>query len=342
MTGSNRRDFCRTILAGTAGLALAPKSASVFAQTGTSPISVTKLTDTISLIRGAGSNVVLVNGPDGALMVNGGTAERSAELLKVVAEQTGGKPVQVLFNTDWHLENTGSNDTLGKAGATIIAHENTKLWMGAEFHVQWQNKTYKPRAKEARPNKTFYTTETITFPRATEKMTFGKEEIHYGYLGQAHTDGDIYVFFPGPNILVTGDLFTVGSYPIIDWSTGGWIGARGLPPGKCSTGAIAVFVGTRADTMFLQVANEQTRVIPGSGPVQTYSDLKELADMMETLRGRFYNMIGSGMTAADMYRAAPTKEFDAKWGDPKQFLANVYPGLWNHVRELGCEAKGIV
>ena len=60
-------------------------------------------------------------------------------------------------------------------------------------------------------------------------MTFGKEEIQYGHLGQAHTDGDIYVFFPGPNILVTGDLFTVGSYPILDWSTGGWIGARGLP-----------------------------------------------------------------------------------------------------------------
>ena len=337
MTPSNRRDFCRTVLGGAAGLALASKSVQVLAQSGPAPISVTKITDTISLIRGAGSNVVLVNGPDSALMVNGGTAERSAELLKVVAEQTGGKPVQVLFNTDWHLENTGSNDTLGKAGATIIAHENTKLWMGAEFHVQWQNKTYKPRAKEALPNKTFFTTETITFGKTTEKMTFGKEEIHYGYLGQAHTDGDIYVFFPGPNILVTGDLFTVGSYPILDWSTGGWIGARGLPPKEGM-----VFVGTRADTMFLQLANEQTKVIPGIGPVQSYADLKELAEMMETLRVRFYNMIGKGLTAADMYRAAPTKEFDAKWGDPKQFIANVYPGLWNHVRELGREAYSIV
>jgi hypothetical protein len=76
--------------------------------------------------------------------------------------------------------------------------------------------------------------------------------------------------------------------------------------------------------------------------VQAYSDLKELAEMMETLRVRFYNMIGKGLTAADMYRANPTKEFDAKWGDPKQFIANVYPGLWNHVRELGREAYGIV
>ena len=64
--------------------------------------------------------------------------------------------------------------------------------------------------------------------------------------------------------------------------------------------------------------------------------------MMETLRERFFDFIGKGMSAADMYRAAPTREFDAKWGDPKQFIANVYPGLWNHVRELGCEGNGIV
>ena len=328
MKHSNRRDFCRTVFGGAAGLALASRSTQVFAQSGPSPISVEKITDSFSLIRGAGSNVLLLTGPDSALIVNGGAAERSAELMKVIAEQTGGKPVQVLFNTDWHLDNTGSNDTLGKAGASIIAHENTRLWMTTEFHVQWQNKTYKPRAKEALPNKTFYT---------TEKMTFGKEEIQFGHLGQAHTDGDIYVFFPGPNILVTGDLFTVGSYPILDWSTGGWIGARGLPPKDG-----AVFVGTRADVMFLNLANDQTKVIPGAGPVQSRADLQELAEMMETVRVRFYNMIGKGMSSGDMYRAAPTKEFDAKWGDPKQFIANVYPGLWNHVRELGREAYAIV
>src|SRR4030095_3620727 len=133
MTGS-RRDFCRTFLGGAAGLALASRSAYAVPQSGSSPISVTKITDDFSLIRGAGSNVLLVNGPDGALMVNGGAADRSAELLKVVAEQTGGKPVRVLFNTDWHLDNTGSNDTLGKAGATIIAHENTRLWMTPGLH----------------------------------------------------------------------------------------------------------------------------------------------------------------------------------------------------------------
>ena len=333
MTRSNRRDFCRTILGGAAGLSLVSR-ASTFGQSAASPISVTKLTDSFSLITGAGSNVLLLNGPDGALLVNGGTAERSADLLKVVSEQTGGKPVQVLFDTDWHLENTGSNDTLGKAGIKIIAHENTRLWMTSEYHVQWQNRTYKPRAKDALPNQTFYT---------TGKLTFGKEQIEYGHLGQAHTDGDIYVFFPGANILVAGDIFTVGSYPILDWSTGGWIGARGLPQRLVpKVSCNPPVVTTRADDNLVNLTNERTRIIPGSGPVQSQADLKEQAIMMETLRERFFDFIGKGMTAADMYRAAPTKEFDAKWGDPKQFIANVYPGLWNHVRELGCEGNGIV
>jgi glyoxylase-like metal-dependent hydrolase (beta-lactamase superfamily II) len=301
------------MLAGAAGLSLASKA---FGQGAAAPISVTRIADNFSLITGAGNNVLLFNGPDGALLVDGGTAERSADLLKIVSEQTGGKPVRTLFNTHWHLESTGSNDTLGKAGVKIIAHENTRLWMTTEFHVQWQNRTYKPRAKEARPTETFYT---------TGKMTFGNQQIQYGHLGQSHTDGDLYVFFPEPNILVVGDLFNVGSYPVLDWSTGGWIGGM-----------------VQADTLLLGLANEQTKIVPGIGPVQTRTDLKELADMMETLRFRFYDMIGRGMSAGDMFRANPTKEFDAKWGNPRQFIASVYPGLWNHVRELGRDAHGIV
>jgi glyoxylase-like metal-dependent hydrolase (beta-lactamase superfamily II) len=308
MTRSNRRDFCRTLVGGTAGLSLAYRAPGAFAQ-GASAISATKITDNYTLITGAGSNVLMLTQSEGVLLVDGGTAERSAELLNAVADASGGKPVQALFNTCWHLENTGSNDTLGKAGAKIIAHENTKLWMGAEFHVQWQNKTYKPRAKEARPNQTFYT---------TGKMTFGKEEIQYGHLGQAHTDSDIYVYFPGPNILVTGDLFTAGKYPILDWSTGGWIGGA-----------------TEAGASLVKLTNEQTRVIPGTGSVQTQADLKDLAEMLLAMRIRVVDLLKKGMSSGDMFRAAPTKDFDAKWGDPKQFMANIYPGLWNHVRELG-------
>ena len=149
-------------------------------------------------------------------MVDGGSPEHSAELLKLVAGLSGGKPVQVLFNTCWDTDHTGSNDTLGKAGAKIIAHENTKLWLGAEFDSRWRKRTYEPRPKAALPNQTFYS--------GTKKMTFGAESVEYGYMMQAHTDGDMYVYFPGPNILMTGGVAGGNCYPVLDFDTGGWFG----------------------------------------------------------------------------------------------------------------------
>src|ERR1700722_8856111 len=130
---SNRRSFLRVFSTAAAGLTVVPRALLNKAQAETSPapLAVTKLTDTFFLITGAGANVLAVLGPDGVLMVDGGLPERSAELLKLVAGQSGGKPVQIIFNTCWDTDHTGSNETLGKAGAKIIAHENTKLWLGA-------------------------------------------------------------------------------------------------------------------------------------------------------------------------------------------------------------------
>jgi len=272
-------------------------------------LTATKLADNFTLVSGAGSNVLVLSTPDGVLMVDGGMAEHSAELLKLISGQSDPPRIQVLFDTHWHLDHTGSNESAAAAGAKIVAHENTKLWMGAEIISMWEKRTYKPRPKEARPNTTFYT---------TGKMTFGKQEIQYGYLGQAHTDGDIYVFFPGPNILMTGDVFSVGSYPILDYTTGGWIG--GL---------------SDASKTLVGLIDPQTRVIPGKGPIQTRADLQAQADMCATMRTRFVEMMRKGMSAKDMLAAAPTKEFDAKWGDPQLFITNAYPGLWGHVREIG-------
>ena len=301
-SSQNRRNFLKTMASGAVGLSL---TRSAFGQ----DLTTTKLADNFMLVGGAGCNVLLLNTADGVLMVDGGMSEHSADLLNLISGQSDSARVQVLFNTHWHLDHTGSNESVAARGARIVAHENTKLWMGAEIISMWEKRTYKPRPKDARPNTTFYT---------TGKMTFGKQDIQYGYLGQAHTDGDMYVFFPGPNILMTGDVFSVGSYPILDYTTGGWIG--GLSD-ACKT--------------LLGVGDAQTRIIPGKGPVQTRADLQAQADMCATMRTRFVEMMRKGMSAKDMLAAAPTKEFDARWGDPQLFITNAYPGLWGHVREIG-------
>jgi cyclase len=296
----DRRHFLGA-LAGAAGASLCRADAA--------PLAAVKLTDNFIQITGAGSNVLAVIGADEVLMVDGGLKERSADLLKLVTEQSGGRPVKTLFNTHWHPEHTGSNEALGKAGAKIIASENTKLWLGTEIDVGWQKKTYEPSPKAALPNQTFYN---------SGKMTFGKEQVEYALMPQAHTDGDIYVFFPGSNILVAGDVVSVGSYPILDYTTGGWIGGM-----------------VNSQRTLLQLINMDTRIMPGTGPVQTKADLQALNEMCNTLRDRLVKLMKQGVGPKEMIAAKPTKEFDEKWGDPELFIANAYRGLWGHVRELG-------
>jgi glyoxylase-like metal-dependent hydrolase (beta-lactamase superfamily II) len=295
-----RRGALKTLLGGTAAIAVGqsgPKLATV------------KLGDDFTLITGAGSNVLLFTSPDGNLLVDGGSPEHAADLLKLVADLTGGKAVRVLFNTHWHYESTGSNEALGKAGAKIVAHENTKLWLGAEIDIHWTGKLYAPLPKIARPTETFYT---------TKKMTFGGQPIEAGYMLQAHTDSDIYVHFPQAKILMVGDVVSPLRYPDLDWSTGGWI-----------TGMVE---GQRA---LLAAAQEDTRIVAGTGPVMTKADVQGHFDKLLAIRDNMVKLFRQGKGADEMQAEGLTKDYDAQYGDPKQFLHNAYRGMWGHVREVG-------
>jgi len=272
-------------------------------------VPATRLTPSLVHLTGAGGNVVVLEGADGLLMVNGGRREQSAEMLASIAEQCHGKSIRTLFNTDWHPDHTGSNDAVAATGTRIIAHENTKQYLATDLFVDWENRTYPRLSARALPSETFYTKGTLTFDR---------ERIEYGHLGQAHTDGDIYVFFRDANVLVAGDVLGVGRYPVPDYTTGGWLG-----------GLIA------ANKTLLDLANADTRIVPGSGPVQSRADLQAQHDMLSTLRDRLAKMMRQGMGADEMLAAGATKEFDSRWGSPNVWVPTVYRGLWLHVRELG-------
>src|SRR5579871_1173131 len=178
---SSRRDFLRLLMLGTLGTSRLRLARALDSDL---PLSAKKLADNVFLIT-AGCNVLLVTGGAGCVLVDDGSADRANELMKLVANQSGGQPVQLVFNTHWHPENTGANDVLAKAGAKIIAHENTRLTMGTDIFIVPQNRIYKARPKEALPTETFFAS-----APTTRKMTFGDQPIEYGSLPQAHTDGD--------------------------------------------------------------------------------------------------------------------------------------------------------
>jgi glyoxylase-like metal-dependent hydrolase (beta-lactamase superfamily II) len=265
------------------------------------------LRDGLSLITGAGSNVVMLRTTEGAALIDSGAPEHAAELKKLVQGKLGGLPVELLFNTHWHPTHTGGNETLRGADTTIVAHELTRLWMSTEYYVDWENRTYTPRAAAALPTKTFYSSD----PQPLT-ATLGDEQIAYGHLPEAHTDGDIYVLLRERNVLVTGGVVTFGAYPILDYTTGGWIG--GLVDGT---------------KKLLEITDADTLIVPEHGPAQPRSHLTAQLAMLTTVRERIENLMRKGRSIEEMLAAGVTDEFDAAWGSNRErFVANIYNGLW--------------
>jgi glyoxylase-like metal-dependent hydrolase (beta-lactamase superfamily II) len=298
----NRRDFLRTLIAAPAGASL------LLSQTpAPAPIKATKLSDRLAVLMGDGGNVGVVISDDGLMMVDGGLADRSAELLQAVSTQVDSHRFGMVFNTHWHLDHVGCNETLGKNGAKIIAHANSKKWLSQRVNMEALNRIVEPLDPEGLPGQTF---------TKAGKLTFGKETIEYGVVPPAHTDGDAYLFFPAPNVLHTGDLLFNGTYPFIDYSTGGWIDG----------------MASAADAL-LKVGDAKTRIIPGHGPMGTKDDLKASRDMLAAIHERFETLRKQGKTAQEAAAEAPTKDFDARFNKgakPDQFIQIAYTGLLRH------------
>ncbi len=294
----HRREFLRTMAGAAATLGL---SRTAFGQKG---LTAAKLTDKITLITGAGNNIVALAGDGGSLLVDCGDAAHAQDVLKLTGN------VKTVFNTHWHLESTGANDAMAKAGAKLCSHVNTELWMTQEILHDWEKKVFPPRAKAARPTDTFYT---------TGKTTFGGEPIEYGLMPFAHTDGDIYVHFTQSNVLVAGDVVQPGRLPYLDFPTGGWLGGM-----------------QEAHRTLLRIADGSTKIVPGSGPVMTKAEVQSSLDIITKVRDQLVKLVKAGKGAQDMIDAKAMKEFEGQLaGDPDPFLFTAYRGLWAHARELG-------
>jgi cyclase len=302
---TSRRQFLRA--AGSAGAALTVfGSAGVARAQAAGPLQVTALRDGLSLITGAGGNVVLATG-GAALAVDSGSAARAQDLKPLLAERLGGRPLEVLLNTHWHADHTGGNETIAPSGTVIAAHENTRLWMSTKIYVERENRYFLPRAPAALPNKTFFSSE-----KQPLEIGSGKAKAVYARLPEAHTDGDIYVWFPEHNVIVAGGAVTAGRYPALDWQTGGWIGGMADGIGK-----------------LLEMADAETLIVPDEGPPQRIADLKAQQTMLTTVRERIEAVAVQGRGVEEMISERITKDFDERYsGDPAKFIADAYESMW--------------
>ena len=266
-------------------------------------VETVKVTDNIYMLIGTGGNIGVFAGENGILLVDSQFSQLF-EKIKAAITKISEAPVRFLVNTNWHYDHVSGNEPLGKSGAVIIAHENTRKRMTAEQTFPEFNSKQPPSPAAALPVVTF--TDSLT-------LHLNGEDIQLLHVEKAHSDADILIFFGRANVIHTGDLYFSGGYPFIDVSHGG-----------STDGLIA------AADKILKMIDANTKVIPGHGPLSDRAGVEEFKNMLVTVRDRVAKLIKEGKTIDEVLASKPTADFDKVRGQglpPEMFIKIVYDEL---------------
>jgi glyoxylase-like metal-dependent hydrolase (beta-lactamase superfamily II) len=266
-------------------------------------IQTIQVTDGVYMLLGAGGNIGVSVGEDGILLVDTQFAEL-IEKIKSAISKIGEGPIRIVFNTNWHYDHSYGNEPLGKSGALIIAHENTRKRMTSEQYFEDFDTKIPVFPEEALPVMTFKNSLTLHF---------NGDEIDVIHCENAHSDADILIHFRKANVIHTGDLYFSSTYPYIDVSHGGSI-----------DGMIT------AAERIIGMADENTKIIPGHGSLSNLEGLKNYRDMLITLRDRIKSQVNEGKTLEEVIASKPTVDFDKDWAQgisPEMIVKIIYNDL---------------
>ena len=261
---------------------------SLSAQRDWSQVEVTSepLADNVYVLFGSGGNMGLAVGDAYAYLIDDQFAPLSDKILAAVRAITD-KPIKYVVNTHWHGDHAGGNAPMAAQGAVLIAHDNVRKRMGS---VQWAG------TERESPPSPFEALSRITF---NDKMTVhldAEHSMHILHVDPSHTDGDSYVYFPEANVMHMGDNF-VNGYPFIDTGSGGDVDG---------------FV--RNLNMALFIADDETKIIRGHGPVASRADLEAFRDMVQTIRMRVKKAKDAGNDLDAVQQMGLTAEWDEAMG----------------------------
>lgn len=267
-------------------------------------IEVEALNDSVHMLTGAGGNIGLVVTDEGAFLIDDQYAPLTERILEAVGSVTD-KPIKFVLNTHWHGDHTGGNENLAEAGSLIVAHDHVRERMSSEQVSEFFGRTTPPSPDGALPVVTF--NDTVTFH-------LGDQTVHAFHVPNAHTDGDAVVHLPEADVIHTGDVVFYGLYPFVDVDSGGSLAGM--------IDAVERIAG---------LAGDDTRIIPGHGPLIGAAELSEYHEMLSAVHERLNEAIDAGQSLEEVQAAGITAEFDEKWGGgfipPDRWVELLYRGM---------------
>lgn len=269
-------------------------------------IQTIPVSDGLYMLVGSGGNIGVSVGEDGVFMIDDQFAPLTGKIQAAISELSD-NPVRFVVNTHWHGDHTGGNENWGESGAVIVAHENVRERMSTEQFIEAFNMRTPPAPDVALPVVTF--NDAVTFH-------WNDETIRVFHVSTAHTDGDGIIHFANANAVHMGDTYFNGFFPFIDAATGGTV-----------DGMIA------AADQVLGMIDDDTKIIPGHGPLSNKAELQAFRDMLDTVRGRVANLIADGNARDAVIAAKPTSDLDAEWGggflQPDVWVGIVFDAMQN-------------
>jgi cyclase len=266
-------------------------------------IKTTDLGNKTYLLGGQGGNITVAVGSDGIILVDSQFAPLHDKIKAAIAGLSP-LPVKFLINTHFHGDHTGGNEAFAKEGATVVAQDNIRVRLAAGTVNGLTGAKTAPATTGAIP--------TDTYVGGTKKVDVGGRTAILTHANNAHTDGDTWVYFPDANVLATGDVFTNGRYPNIDFANGG--GVNGV---------------INAVDAFLKVSNDNTKIVPGHGPLATKAQLAEYRNVIATARDRVRKLYDEGKSEQEVLAAKPLADSDGKWAANEQAANNFVRVVYN-------------
>jgi cyclase len=273
-------------------------------------IKTTDLGDNVYMLEGQmpgsiGGNITVAVGKTGIIMVDSQFAPLHDKIKAAIATISN-LPVKYLINTHYHGDHTGGNEGFAKDGATIVSDVNVRIRLAEGTTNGLTGVKTPPAAAGALPSK--------TYAGKMFKIRLPGRVADLRHIANAHTDGDTYVWFKTANVLSTGDTFTNGRYPNIDFANGGNI--RGM---------------IAAADAYLKMTNAKSRIVPGHGPIADKAALTDYRAMLVTARDRMAVLVKEGKSEDDVVAAKPFADLDKKWAPTelasKNFIRVVYHSL---------------